>query len=88
MWLSTGLVGIGLILVTLFGEETVYRRDLAVEERPRAADLAGRFQMLIGVAGFRAYRGGVRRVVSNMLVMISRPYFTGLCGMSVPDVAN
>ena len=78
MWLNTGLVGLGLGLVSLFGEETVYR---PTEAQGRKSGLVGQTMQLTGVNGYRSYTGGVESVVRDIAVMLTRPHFVGLCGM-------
>jgi MFS family permease len=77
LWLNTGLIGLGLILVTLFGAETAHRKDPVVD---RSTGIVGRVCELVGVSGYRSYHGGVKRVAHDMALLVTRPHFLCLLG--------
>lgn len=82
LWLNVGLIGLGLLLVVTLAEETLYQPHIPEEKRPIKTGFIGRFNQLVGINGFKTYRGGVAKVVGDMLLITTRPQLLFLCGKS------
>ncbi|KAH9821125.1 major facilitator superfamily domain-containing protein [Melampsora americana] len=78
-WIASMYVGIVVILIALFMEETIYDR-FSEDERVRGRSFKARFQSLIGITGFRTAddRDTWRQAITPMIQLLARPHLMGI----------
>jgi MFS family permease len=69
-----GFYGLSVLLIILFGDETLYNRDGPRKERE--GGIKGRILLLTGVQGVREYEGrpAVTEVTGSLFSILLRPY--------------
>lgn len=81
------MLGLGVLLVIVLGDETYYDSETA--KRQTAEVESGKnkslihFEKLVGITGYKAHYKGVGETVTALGVMVSRPHFLALCGMYI-----
>ena len=69
-----GFYGLSVLLIVLFGDETLYNRDGPRKERE--GGIKGRIMLLTGIQGVREYEGrpAVTEVTASLFSLLLRPY--------------